>query len=62
MKKINKFLVLKVLYTFAMIFCVIHGFFFAQDITIFGLDMMIVFLSGAAILVVEHAEITSLED
>lgn len=62
MKKINKFLVLKLIYTFAMIFCVIHGFFFAENITVLGLDIIMLFLSAGGILVVEYAERNYFED
>jgi hypothetical protein len=62
MGKINKFLVLKVIYTAMVSFCVIHAFFFASDLTIFGFDIMMACLSAAAILVVEYAEKTSEED
>lgn len=62
MGKINKFLVLKVIYTSMLAFCVIHAFFFASNITIFGFDVVMSILSGASVLVVEYAEKNSKED
>jgi Na+/proline symporter len=56
MGKINKFSVLRVLYTIMALFCIMFGFFITDDIETLGFCFLMTILSSVAILVTNQAE------